>query len=379
LDADVVIVGAGVVGLATAAALSRAGRSVLIVERNDAIALETTSRNSEVIHAGIYYPADSLKATLCCDGRAALYERCEAHRIGYRRTGKLIVATARAEIEKLEQLLVTATRNGAPGLALVDAAEVSRLEPQVAAVAALLSPETGIVDGHGLCLSYLAEAEAHGADLVLRSKVVALACRSGSGGSSGTGGWRVEIEDDDGARHAIDCGAVVNAAGLASDRVAALAGMDIAACDYTLRLCKGDYFSLAPGAGISLEHLIYPLPVDAGLGVHATLDLGGRIRFGPDTEYIDEIRYDVDPAKASEFAAAITRYLPTVSADALAPDYAGVRPKLAGPGEGFKDFVVGEESDAGFPALVNCIGIESPGLTASSAIGDRVVALLRGL
>jgi len=370
-DSDVVVIGGGVVGLAAAAALAQAGRSVLLVERHGALAQETTTRNSEVVHAGIYYPEGSLKAVLCVAGREALYARCAERGIPHRKLGKLIVATTDAEVAVLEELQRKGTANGVPGLRLVDAAEVARREPCVRAVAALDSPETGIVDGHALSLSLAAEAEAHGAMLVLRAEVRAIAAVSG--------GYRVELRDADGGDATLACAAVVNAAGLASDAVAALAGLDVDARGYRLHPCKGDYFALAPGAPVRVSQLVYPVPAGAGLGVHATLDLGGRIRFGPDAAYVDRVDYRVDPGKAEAFAAAASRYLPGLSAEWLAPDYAGVRPKLAGPGDGFRDFVVAEESAAGLPGFVNLVGIESPGLTAALPIGERVAELLKSL
>ncbi len=342
-----------------------------MLERHDAIARETTSRNSEVVHAGIYYPPGSWKARLCVAGREALYARCEREGIPHRRCGKLIVAVEPGEVAALERLQRSGGENGAPALALLDGAAAARLEPAVRAVAALHSPATGIVDGHALCLSYLAEAEAHGAVLALRHEVRAIEPRSG--------GWALEARDPDGAPARVAAAAVVNAAGLASDRIAALAGVDVDAAGYRLHPCKGDYFALAPGAALRLGTLVYPVPAGPGLGIHATLDLGGRIRFGPDAEYVDALHYDVDPAKAAGFARAVGRYLPGLRAEQLAPDYAGIRPRLAGPGEAFRDFVVAEESAAGLPGLVNLIGIESPGLTASEAIGARVVELLAGL
>ena len=370
-DTDVVVIGAGVVGLAAAAALSRAGHGVLILERHGAIAQETTTRNSEVIHAGIYYPEGSLKARFCVQGRELLYERCEKQGIAHRRLGKLIVATCDDEVSTLEGIRAKAHANGATSVRLVDADFVREREPQVRAVAALDSPDTGIVDAHALCLSYLAEAEAHGAMLVLHTTVEAIEPQGGD--------YRVVTTDAAGERSEITCAGLVNAAGLASDRVAACAGIDVGARGYRLHPCKGDYFSLAPGAPISLSRLIYPVPAGAGLGVHATLDLGGRIRFGPDTEYVDAPHYQVDSAKADAFAHAIRRYLPDIRPEWLTPDYAGVRPKLAGPGEPFRDFVVEEESAAGLPGVVSCIGVESPGLTAAGAIALRVVELLRGI
>ena len=369
-DADAVVVGAGVVGLACAAALTRAGRSVIVLERHEAIARETTSRNSEVVHAGIYYPAGSLKAELCVAGRRALYERCAAHGIPHRKTGKLIVATTEAENGVLEGIQQTASANGVELLPR-DGAAVAALEPQVRATAGLLSPETGIVDAHAYALSFQAEAEAGGASVVMQTELLAVEPISG--------GWRVDARSGakaGGERHALETAVVVNAAGLDGTRVAEQAGFEVDACGLRLRFCKGDYFSLAASAPLRLQHLVYPVPVEAGLGVHATIDLGDRIRFGPDTEYVDAPRYDVDPGKAVAFAEAVQRYLPGVDASLLAPDYAGIRPKLAGPGEGFADFVIREESALGFPGFVNCVGIESPGLTAASAIADRVVSLV---
>lgn len=362
------VVGAGAVGLAAAAALARRGRSVLVLERNAGFGREITSRNSEVIHAGLYYPPDSWKARLCVAGREALYERCAKLRIPHRALGKLVVATSDPESAELERLLALGTRNGAPGLEIVDGSAVRRLEPDVRAVAALHSPRSGIVDAHALCLSYVAEAEAHGALFALRSDVIGLERRAEH--------WRLRVRSGEDEAATVTAGAVVNAAGLAADRVAALAGIDVDARGYRLHYCKGDYFALAPGAPLRFTRLVYPVPAGAGLGIHVTFDLGGRVRFGPDAEYVDRVRYDVDPAKAEPFAQSVRRYAPAVRSEWLAPDYAGVRPKLAGPGEGFRDFVVAEESQAGLPGLVNLIGIESPGLTAAPAIAARVVELL---
>jgi len=370
-EIDVVVVGAGVVGLACAAALAGQGRSVVVLEALDGIARETTSRNSEVIHAGIYYPADSLKAALCTEGRVALYARCAERGIPHRKLGKIIVATEPGEVAALEDLQARGRRNGVPGLEIVDGAEVARLEPQVRAVAALVSPETGIIDAHALCLSFLAEAEEAGAQLLLCSRL--------EGARAISGGWRLEVRGPDGSADRVTCAAVVNAAGLACDRVAAMAGADPEAESIALHYCKGDYFALAPGAPVSVARLVYPVPPSAGLGIHATLDLGGRIRFGPDAEFVDTLRYDVDPAKAEGFAQAIRRYLPGVEASMLSPDYAGVRPRLTGPGEPQRDFVVREGSDRGRPGWIDCIGIESPGLTASPAIARRVAGLLASI
>ncbi len=371
IDADVVVIGAGVIGLAVAAAAARNGSSVVVLERRGGIARETTSRNSEVVHAGIYYPEQSLKASLCVAGRRALYERCRARGVAHCRTGKLIVATSDDELEVLAGIQRTARANGVE-LEDRSAAAVRELEPDLRAVGALLSPETGIVDAHAYSLSFQAEAESHGATVVLHTETLAIESHGdvwNVRARPGAPGLAAEPQT-------VTARVVVNAAGLETSHIAELAGFDVDACGYRLHYCKGDYFSLAPSAPIALRRLIYPVPAQAGLGIHATLDLGGRIRFGPDTEYVDAPCYEVNAAKAHDFAQAVSRYLPAIDAGHLSPDYAGVRPKLAGPGEGFADFVIEEESARGYAGFVNCIGIESPGLTAATAIADRVVSLV---
>lgn len=370
-DIDVAVIGAGIVGLASAAALTGSGKSVLVLERNEAVALETTSRNSEIVHAGIYYPKDSLKAQLCVAGRRALYQRCAERRIPHRRLGKLIVATHDTEVELLADLQVRGARNGVEGLELIGRAEILALEPDLRAVAGLASPASGIIDAHAFASSYQAEAEAGGAVVALRHTVTSLSHRGDA--------WQLEARGPHGETQSLRCAALVNAAGLASDRVAELAGMDVDAAGYRLHLCKGDYFALRPGAPLHFGRLVYPVPAGAGLGVHTTLDLGGRVRFGPDAIYVDEVSYGVDASKAEHFARAIRRYAPRMQPEWLTPDYAGVRPKLSGPGDPFRDFVIREESAAGLPGLVNCIGIESPGLTAAPAIAERVADLLASL
>jgi len=369
-EAEVVVVGAGVVGLAAAAALARSGRSVIVVERNAAVAQEVSARNSEVIHAGIYYPKGSLKATLSVAGRKQLYARCAERRIPHRKIGKLIVATAADEVDELEVLRARGLANGVTGLEIIGCEEVRRREPEVRCEAALVSPETGIVDAHALSLSFLAEAESFGALLALRVEVVAI--------ERGAPGYRVRARDASGGLSEIACAAVVNAAGLGSDALAACAGFDVDACGYRLRPCKGDYFALPPACGLRVATLVYPVPGEVGLGIHLTIDLAGRMRLGPDAEYVDVLRYEVDERKRAAFGRAAGRYLPSLDSASLTPDFAGVRPRLAGPGEPFRDFVVREESEAGFPAFVNLIGIESPGLTAAPAIAERVVELLAG-
>ena len=368
-DVDTVIVGAGVIGLACAAALAKRGDSVLILEQNTSPGQETSSRNSGVIHAGLYYPKNSLKARTCIRGRELLYERAARRGIPHRKLGKLVVATEDSEIPTLEKLTQTAIDNGAPGLMLIDRAEVAKREPNIRAAAALWSPETGIVDAHELVADYRAEAMTHGAELILRTRVVAIERQNDR--------YRVTTEQAaTGERADVLAENVINAAGLHASEIAALAGVPVAQLGYDQKLCKGDYFQVAPRIARMLTHLIYPMPVHAGLGVHLTFDTGGQLRAGPDTEYIAAPNYHVDPDKRAAFCAAVRRYLPQVNEEDFSPDYAGLRPKLQGPGQPFRDFVIEEGSAHGLPRFVNLLGIESPGLTASEAIAELVCGLL---
>jgi L-2-hydroxyglutarate oxidase LhgO len=365
LEADVLIVGAGVIGLACAALLARAGRSVVVLERNAKHGQETSSRNSGVIHAGLYYPSDSLKAQLCVRGRELLYARCSRLGIAHRKLGKLLVAVDDAERDKLAAILERGRDNGAGAVRMLDAREVHALEPRVRAIAGLLSPESGIVDVHALMDSYKAEGGAFGAVVSVATELVALEPRSG-------GGFTVTTARD-GARQVISARAVVNAAGLFADRVAELAGAALDEARLRLRPCKGDYFALAPRLRGLVSRLVYPVPVHAGLGIHVTLDLGGKLTAGPDAQYVEHAHYAIDANKARVFGTALRRYLPDVRDDDLSPDYAGVRPKLQGPSEPFRDFAIVDGAAHGAPGLISLIGIESPGLTASEAIAERVV------
>lgn len=367
---NVAVIGAGVVGLACAAVIARRGRTVVVLERHSGRGRETSSRNSGVIHAGLYYPPGSLKSALCIRGRELLYARCEARGLPHRRTGKLIVAVDAAEVPALAAIQARAEACGAGRLTALDAADVRKLEPNVRAAAGLLSPASGIVDVHALMESYWAEAERNGASLSLFTRVAALERRGSQ--------WEIDTISTAGDRFCISAERVVNAAGLWSDQVAELAGLDVDALGYRQRYCKGDYFSIRTSSSSQAltSRLVYPVPRGAGLGIHVTMDLGGRFTLGPDAEYIDAPRFDVDPRKAALFGAAARRYMPGITDESLAPDRSGVRPKLAGPGEAFRDFVIEEASAHGAPGLVNLLGIESPGLTASEAIGERVADLV---
>ncbi|MFN7950368.1 MAG: NAD(P)/FAD-dependent oxidoreductase [bacterium] len=372
MDVDVTIVGGGVVGVACAAALAAPSRSVLLIERNARLGLETSSRNSGVIHAGIYYAEGSLKARLCVEGRERLYRHCVERGVPHRRIGKLIVATDPREEEALESIRRRAEANGVSSLVPLDAPQLRALEPEVRATAALHSPETGIVDALALVASLWREAQDGGAELVLGTEVGAL--------DRVRDGWRVTTATRGGGRSEHTSRLVVNAAGLASDTIAARAGIDVDAAGYRIHAIKGDYVSVAPAAARRVSRLVYPVPPAAGhgLGVHWTLDLEGRARLGPDATWIDRDApsYAVDATKCARFLEGARRFLPFLALEQLAPESSGIRPSRRAPGAPEQDFVVAHESARGLPGLVNLIGIESPGLTSCLAIAAHVRALL---
>ncbi len=361
---EAVVIGAGVVGLAAARALALAGREVLILESASTFGSEISSRNSEVIHAGIYYPTGSLKARLCLAGRDRLYAYCASRGIAHKRLGKLIVASEPDQIPALQKIRSLAEANGVDDLEWLGANAVQSLEPALKAIAALLSPSTGIVDSHGLMLSYLGEAESHGAAIAYHSPV--------EGGTIGDDGITLNVGGE--APMQIRCRYLVNAAGLEAQRVARnLQGFDPRLVP-PLHLAKGSYFVLAGQA--PFERLVYPIPEHGGLGVHLTLDLAGRARFGPNVEWVDSLDYRVRPEQADSFYGAIRRYWPGLGDGKLAPGYAGIRPKLSGPRDPAADFLIQGQADHRIPGLVNLFGIESPGLTASLALADTVAATL---
>jgi len=366
---DITIIGAGVVGLAVARALSQAGRDVLVVERHASFGEEASSRNSEVIHAGLYYPLGSLKSRLCIAGREALYRYCADCRIPHAKTGKLVVACTDDEAARVRAIFENARASGVDTVRWLTGKEIQKLEPDVAAREGFFSSETGIIDTHRLMQRLSADAQAGGAQSVYNTEVVALERQPG--------GFCVTVQEPGGGGFSFSSRVVVNAAGLHADRVAALAGIDIDQAGYRLHWCKGQYFRVRNPKVFSITRLIYPPPTVAGLGIHITPDLGGGLRLGPDTAYVSAFDYGVDEAAREVFLESVRTFLPRLALDNIIPDTAGVRAKLQPEGGAVRDFVVEEESGRGLPGLVNLIGIESPGLTACMSIADRVKELMR--
>lgn len=363
-DIDAIIIGAGAIGLATARELAMRGLSVIILEREKEFGSATSSRNSEVIHAGLYYPVGSLKARLCVVGKTRLYAFCQSHGVSHRRCGKLIVAENDEETTLLAALREKGMANGCDDLELIDEQQARLLEPALACRAALLSPSTGIIDSHGYMLALLGEAEDHGAALALNTPFE-------SAEAAGTG-FRVHTGGRD--PMSLTCRLLINSAGLAAPMVARnIEGLPAHAIPQA-RFAKGSYFSLAGKSPFS--RLIYPAPHTHGLGVHLTLDLAGQARFGPDIEWVEAIDYAVDPRRMDGFGDAIRRYWPGLPEDALVPAYSGIRPKISGPDEPAMDFRIDGREEHGLSGLVNLFGIESPGLTASLAIASEVAARL---
>lgn len=361
---DITIVGAGVVGLAIAKTLAPSTSSLLLLEKNDHFGEETSARNSEVIHAGIYYPASSLKAKLCLRGKSLLYEYCKKTDIAHHAIGKLIVATNTDELSTLEEIKVKAELNGVTDLQLINKREVQDLEPNVKSVAALISPSTGIVSSHELMLQLLGDTEANGGTFVPQTTVTSV--------SKHSDGFLVNTQNTNGEIYQFITSVLINSAGLGAQSLAKkIEGINPNIIP-KLHYCKGSYFSL-PGKS-PFNRLIYPVPdhSGAGLGIHATNDLGGQVKFGPNTEYCEQLDYAVSEDSRLLFETAIKRYFPTLDTQKLQPNFSGIRPKLQGPNDSFKDFVIQTESDHSTPGLIQLFGIESPGLTSCLAIGEEI-------
>jgi L-2-hydroxyglutarate oxidase LhgO len=367
---DITIVGAGVVGLAVAAELSKAHEDIFIIEKNLSFGEETSSRNSEVIHAGIYYPGDSLKTRTCIEGRKLLYEFCAQNNIAHKKIGKLIVAIDKNETGDLQRLFKNGIDNGVDDLRLLSKDEAKALEQHVECEAAIYSPSTGILDSHGFMKELARQLKDRGGLIAFNTELIGI--------DKVKDNFEVTVEDKIEGQFKFSTRILINCAGLNSDKVAAMAGIE--KDEYRLKFCKGDYFRVSSGKARLVNRLVYPVPKEnrAVLGIHATLDLGGGMRLGPDDEYVDKIDYNVDASKKEIFYASTKKFLPFIEPQDLSPDMAGVRPKLQGRGEKFRDFLIKDEADNGLPGLINLIGIESPGLTSALSIAKLVRQLAEG-
>lgn len=361
---DITIVGAGVIGLAIAVELSDSYNDIFVIEKNSAFGQETSSRNSEVIHSGIYYPKESLKAKTCIEGRRLLYEFCEKFKIVHKKIGKLIVAIDKNEVADLERLFEHALANGVEDLKLLAKSEIKKLEPNVTAEAAIHSLSTGILDSHGFMQSLSRQFSSRNGQIAYNSEAVGI--------DKDKGGFIITVTDKTEGPFRFFTRVLINCSGLNSDKISAMAGLSKE--EYKLKYCKGDYFRVSASKSGLINRLVYPVPKKGrgGLGIHATLDLAGSLRLGPDDEYVEEISYAVAASKRASFYESARKFLSFVELGDLSPDMSGIRPKLQGHNEPFRDFIIRDEASNGLPAFINLIGIESPGFTASLAIAKIV-------
>lgn len=369
MEAGITIIGAGVIGLAIAERASGKFRDVFVIEKHTTFGQETSSRNSEVIHAGIYYPAGSLKAKLCVEGKNLLYDFCIKHDIPYNNCGKLIVATNEDEISVIDGIKKTAAGNGVD-LEILDREQIRDKEPEIFALKALFSPTTGIVDSHSLMKRFETNIVSNGALIAYGTEVKAI--------RKITGGYEITVFDSSGKGFTFTTRIVINSAGLESDKISEMAGMHDP--DLSISFCKGEYFRVLPPKNRLLKHLIYPVPHTnlEGIGIHVTLDMGGGVKLGPDVTYLESniCDYKVNPGKQEAFWKSARKFLPFLELQDIAPDMAGIRPKIQKPGEPVRDFYIREESGRGNPGFINLIGMESPGLTSCIAISEYVLSLI---
>ncbi len=365
---NITIAGAGVIGLAVGAELSKTYPDIFIIEKNSSFGQETSSRNSEVIHSGIYYPKNSLKAKTCLEGKDLLYEFCLKNNIKHKKAGKLIVALNKNEIRDLEKLFERGIDNGIEDLKFINQKEIKQIEPFIEAEAAIYSPSTGIFDSHSFMENLLLQFKSRNGAIVFNNELTAI--------SKVKDGFEVSVKDKNEGVFKFFTRILINCAGLNSDKVAALAG--ILKDEYKLKYCKGDYFRVSSKKAKFINRLVYPVPKKdrSGLGIHATLDLAGGLRLGPDDEYVDKIDYTIEESKKKLFYQSVKQFLPFIEIDDLSPDTSGIRPKLQGPGEDFRDFIIKEESDNNSPGFINLIGIESPGLTGALSVARLVTRIV---
>lgn len=360
---EVTIIGAGIVGLAVASEIPY--KDSLVIERHESFGKETSSRNSEVIHAGIYYPTGFLKARLCVEGNEMIYKICKENNINHKNLGKIIVAIDEEEEKDLQKLYAQGIANGVPGLMIITKEEIKSMEPNVNAISGMYSPSTGIVDTHGLMRHFELKAKSNGITFAYGCELTGIE-RTG-------GGYKLTVRDSDGEMYDFITRILINCAGLGSDKVAEMLGIT----EYKLHYCKGEYFHVGGGKNRFINRLVYPHPTETSLGIHTVLDLQGQLKLGPNAFYVDEINYDIDPCHTEELFESAKKYLPFIELEDLSPDMAGIRPKLQAEGEPVKDFVICHEHKRGFESFINLVGIESPGLTSAPAIAKYVLNLLQ--
>ncbi|MDP8266871.1 MAG: NAD(P)/FAD-dependent oxidoreductase [Candidatus Aceula meridiana] len=365
---NITIIGAGVCGLATSYLVSKEQKDILVVEKNDAFGRETSSRNSEVIHAGIYYPPDSLKAETCIRGKALLYQLCKENNITHKQLGKILVAIDDEEFEKIKEIKNNAEKNGIKNLRFLDNGELKSLEPNINAKEALLCPDTGIIDSHQLMKFFQDESKKKNVEFAYNIEVVEI--------KQEESGYTVTVKEPEGELFSFQTKYIINAAGFDSDKVAQMVGIDIKKNNYKIHYSKGQYFRISNPKKFVINHLIYPPPSKTDLGIHITPDLAGGLRLGPDAHYVAEVDYQINEKDKGTFQKSVSRFLKNLKEENLTPDTVGIRAKLQAPGEDFRDFVINEESDKGLKGFINILGIESPGLTACLAIAEKVKKLL---
>ncbi len=370
MDADITIIGAGVVGLAIAEKVSEENNNVFLIEKHLSFGQETSSRNSEVIHAGIYYTKDSLKAKLCIEGKWLLYDYCKKYDVPYNNCGKLIVATSEEEITVIEGIMQTAIKNGVDDLLILGREQIAELEPNIFALKALFSPSTGIVDSHSLMKQYETNAINKGCQIVYGSEITGI--------SHIKNGYKIRLLDADKKSYSFSTRIVINSAGLTSDKVSEMVG--ITDDSLKIQFCKGEYFRVIPPKNKLIKRLIYPVPHPnmEGIGIHVTIDMGGGVKLGPDVKYLESNIYDykLTASKQEAFYKSAKKFLPFLEFDDLTPEMAGIRPKIQKPGEPLRDYYIMEETNRGYPGFINLIGMESPGLTSSIAIAKYVNGLI---
>ncbi|MCX5682018.1 MAG: NAD(P)/FAD-dependent oxidoreductase [Candidatus Omnitrophica bacterium] len=361
---NITIIGAGVCGLATAFQLSAKHKDILVIEQHDSFGRETSSRNSEVIHAGLYYSKNSLKALCCVEGKKLLYNFCKKNNIPHKNTGKILVAVNDAEAQKLQSIKDNAAQSGVTNLRFLTQQELKNLEPDVRAQESLWCPDTGIIDSHQLMKCLFDQSQRQGVEFAFSVAVVGIAKKAG--------GYEITVKEPEGDLFSFETKVIINAAGLAADQVAQMAGFDTDACGYKLHYNKGQYFRISNPKKFSVTHPVYPPATTTDLGIHITPDLAGGLRLGPDAHYAKEIDYTINENDKKEFSDSVARFLPGLTINDLVPDTVGMRAKLQAPGVDFSDFVIKEENERGFKNFINLIGIESPGLTSCLAIAQRV-------